>query len=335
MLCVLKETVVAAMQLFRGLHNLPKDYTGCVATIGNFDGVHLGHQAVIGQLAEKGSELNLPTVLITFEPQPMEYFRPDQAPARLTRFREKLQALRRFSIDQVLCLPFDPALAQMPAERFIQTVLVEGLGVQYLVLGDDFRFGKDRKGDFALLQAAGEQFGFEVVNMHTFAIDGDRVSSTRIRKALDCGDLATAERLLGRRYRMSGRVAHGAKLGRELGWPTANIDVHRHTTPLQGIFVVEVFGIPGEPLPGVASLGTRPTVDGKKTLLEVYLFDFDQDIYGQHLQVSFLHKLRDEAKFTTLEALKVQIAKDVDDARAYFEQGSVIDPMNEQEHSKH
>jgi riboflavin kinase/FMN adenylyltransferase len=307
------------MHFIRGLHNLPADESGCVATIGNFDGVHLGHQAVIGQLAEQGAELGLSTTLITFEPQPMEYFRPQQAPARLTRLREKVQVLRRFNVDRVLCLPFNRKLAQLSPQDFIKRVLVEGLSVRYLVVGDDFRFGKDRAGDFALLQKAGKQFGFSVVNMHTFEIDDERVSSTRIRYALNRGDLAEAERLLGRRYRMSGRVAHGEKLGRQLGYPTANIDVHRRVTPLQGIFVVEVFGIEGEPLPGVASLGTRPTIDGNNILLEVYLFDFDRDIYGKHLQVSFLHKLRDEVKFSTLDALKVQIAQDVENARTYFE----------------
>lgn len=307
------------MQLIRGIHNLRPSQRGCVATIGNFDGVHLGHQAVIGQLGEEAGRLNLPSVLITFEPQPLEYFRPEQAPARLTRLREKLEALRRFHIDRLLCLSFNRKLAQMPAEEFIRRVLVDGLGIKYLVVGDDFRFGKDRRGDFAMLQAAGREYGFAVVNMHTFAIDGERVSSTRIREAMERGDMAAAEQLLGRSYRMSGRVAHGEKLGRELGFPTANIHVHRKATPLQGIFVVEVFGIEGEPLPGVASLGTRPTVDGKKTILEVYLFDFDRDIYGKHLQVSFLFKLRDEVRYTTLDALKVQIGKDVEDAQRYFQ----------------
>lgn len=306
------------MRFIRGLHNLPADGSSCVATIGNFDGVHLGHQAVIGQLAETAADMGLPTTLITFEPQPLEYFRPQQTPARLTRLREKLQALRRFSVDRVLCLPFNRKLAQMPAKDFIQAVLVDGLKVRYLVVGDDFRFGKDRHGDFAMLQQAGKQFGFQVVNMHTFAIDEQRVSSSRIRDALSAGDLAEAERLLGRPYRMSGRVAHGEKLGRQLGYPTANIHIHRKATPLQGIFVVEVFGLEGEPLPGVASLGTRPTLDGKKVVLEVYLFDFDQDIYGKHLQVSFLHKLRDEVKYATLEALTKQIEQDVRDARGYF-----------------
>jgi len=307
------------MQFIRGIQNLDLDHPGCVATIGNFDGIHLGHQAVIGQLAEEAADLALPSVLISFEPTPMEYFQPDKSPARLTRLREKLQVLRRFSIDKVLSLAFNKKLAQMPAEVFIKEILVDRLKVKYLVVGDDFRFGKNRQGDFAMLQQAGEQFGFQVVNMHTFTIEGERVSSTRIRKALAAGDLAAAERLLGRAYRMTGRVAHGEKLGRQLGFPTANIDLHRKATPLQGIFVVEVFGLEGEPLPGVASLGTRPTVNGKKILLEVFIFDFDQDIYGKHLQVSFLHKLRDEVKYTTLDALKVQIQKDVDNAKHYFE----------------
>ena len=319
------------MQLIRGVHNLRPEHRGCVATIGNFDGVHLGHQAVIGQLGEEAGRLHLPSVLICFEPQPMEYFRPQQAPARLTRMREKLEALRRFHIDRLLLLPFNRKLAQMPAEEFIQRVLVAGLGVKYLVVGDDFRFGKGRVGDFAMLQAAGREHGFAVVNMHTFLIEGERVSSTRVRAALNQGDLAQAEKLLGRSYRMSGRVAHGKKLGRELGFPTANIHVHRKATPLQGIFVVEVFGIDGEPLPGVASLGTRPTVDGKTTILEVYLFDFNRDIYGEHLQVSFLHKLRDEVRYTTLDALKVQIAKDVENAQAYFQHRQGYSPARQQQ----
>ena len=308
------------MELIRGLHNLRPPHHGCVATIGNFDGVHLGHQAVIGQLAEAAAELNLPATLITFEPQPMEYFAPGRCPPRLTRFREKVNALRRFAVDRLLCLLFDDTLANLPAQQFVQQVLVEGLGVRYLAVGDDFRFGKGREGDFDLLVVSGKQHGFEVVNMHTFAIDGERVSSTRVRTALQAGDMAGAERLLGRPYRMSGRVAHGDKLGRELGWPTANIHLHRKATPLEGIFAVEVFGVAGEPLPGVASIGNRPTVDGTRTILEVYLLDFDRDIYGAHLQVSFLHKFRDQVRFDSLDALKEQIAQDVDDTRAYFAQ---------------
>ena len=306
------------MELIRGLHNLQPKHRGCVATIGNFDGVHLGHQAVLGQLAEKSDELCLPATVITFEPQPQEYFAPDKAPSRLTKFREKLQALRRFSVNQLLSLSFNHRLAEMGADEFIRRILVDGLGVRYLVVGDDFRFGHGRTGDFAALQAAGEQHGFEVVHMHTFEVDGERVSSTRIRQAMSSGDMQSATRLLGRDYRMSGRVAHGEKLGRELGFPTANIHLHRKVSPLQGIFVVEVFGIAGEPLQGVASIGTRPTVDGKRVILEVFIFDFDQEIYGKYLQVSFLHKLRDELRFDSLEELKVHIQQDVDAAQAFF-----------------
>ena len=306
------------MELIRGLHNIRERHHGCVATIGNYDGIHLGHQAVIGQLADEAAKLGLPSVVVTFEPQPMEYFLPDKVPARLTRFREKIEALRRFAVDRVLCLEFNETLAAMEADEFIQRILVDGLGIRYLVVGDDFRFGKDRAGNFQTLVAAGERHGFQVVNMHTFAIEGERVSSTRIRQAMQQGDLQLAEQLLGRDYRMSGRVVHGEKLGRQLGYPTANIFLHRKASPLQGIFVVEVFGLDGEPLPGVASLGTRPTVNGKRVLLEVYLLDFNRDIYGKHIQVSFIHKIRDELKFDSLEALKDKIAEDVQQTREFF-----------------
>ncbi len=307
------------MELIRGLHNMRPSHHGCVATIGNFDGVHLGHQAVIGQLAEKADAVGLPAAVITFEPQPREYFLPQFAPPRLTRFREKIEALRRYAVRRVLCLAFNRKLAEMSAEEFIRRILVDGLGVKYLVVGDDFRFGRDREGTFKHLQAAGEQYGFQVVNMHTFSVEGERVSSTRVRLALEQGQLDEAVRLLGRDFRMSGRVAHGEKLGRKLGFPTANIFLHRKAAPLQGIFVVEVYGLDKEPWPGVASLGTRPTVDGTRTILEVHLFDFDEQIYGRHIQVSFLHKLRDEEKYDSLTALKAQIQKDVDAAQAYFE----------------
>ncbi len=306
------------MELIRGLQNIRSNHHGCVATIGNFDGVHLGHQAVLGQLAEKAAELCLPTVLITFEPQPMEYFIPDKVPARLTRFREKMLALQRYSVDRVCCLSFNDKLANLTAQDFIEQILVNKLGVKYLVVGDDFRFGLNRSGTFAMLVEAGKKYGFQVVSMHTFEIDAERVSSTRIRKALEKGNMGTAEKLLGRRYRMSGRVAHGEKLGRELGFPTANIHLHRHASPLQGIFVVEIFGLDDEPLQGVASVGTRPTVNETKALLEVFLLDFNQDIYGRHIQVSFLKKLRDEEKFDSLDELIKQIQQDVEQAQAYF-----------------
>lgn len=308
-------------KIIRGLHNLPAETAGCVATIGNFDGVHLGHQAVLNQLAMKADVLGLPAVVITFEPQPFEYFVPEKAPARLSRFREKVEALRSYSIQQICVLHFDAKLANMRAEEFIHQLLVDGLGVRYLVVGDDFRFGKDRQGDFAMLQQAGRENGFQVVNMHTFAIDDTRVSSTRIRNALQQGNLRFAEKLLGRPYRMSGRVAHGDKRGRELGYPTANIYLHRHKVPLRGVYAVQLFGIDEEPVDGVANIGVRPTFSGSdRALLEVHLFDFQRDIYGAHVQVVFLKKLRDEQKFNDLDALVNQIDKDAAAARHFFAQ---------------
>ncbi|NOX10054.1 MAG: bifunctional riboflavin kinase/FAD synthetase [Gammaproteobacteria bacterium] len=306
------------MQLIRGLHNLRPEHRGCAATIGNFDGVHLGHQAVLGQISERAEMLGLPTVVITFEPQPNEFFRPQSAPPRLTRFREKLVALRRYSVDRVCCLNFDQTFANLTAEQFVKQVLVDGLDVRYLVVGDDFHFGKGREGDFAFLQEAGECYGFSVVNMHTFAIDGERVSSTRIRQALAEGDMKTAEKMLGRPYRMCGRVAHGNKRGRMIGFPTANIFLHRKVSPVQGVFAVEMFGLEREPIQGVANIGTRPTVDGSKALLEIHLFDFNADIYGRYIQVDFSYKLRDEVRFDSFEDLRQQIDIDAEQARQFF-----------------
>lgn len=308
------------MELIRGIHNLRPRHRGCVATIGNFDGVHLGHQAVLGQLAEKAGELGLPAVVITFEPQPQEYFSHGDIPPRLTRFREKLRALRRFAVDRVLSLQFNQALAELSADEFIQQVLLDGLDIRYLVVGDDFRFGKGRGGDFAMLQQVGVAHGFEVVNMHTFSQAGDRVSSTRIREALLRGELVAAEQMLGRPYRMCGRVAHGNKLGRTIGFPTANIFLHRKKTPVDGVFAVEMFGIEGEPVAGVANVGTRPTVDetGTRSLLEVHLFDFADDIYGRYVHVDFLHRIREERRFDSFDALKAQILNDAAEARAFF-----------------
>ena len=306
-------------RIIRGFHNLPTASQGCVATIGNFDGVHLGHQSVLTQLAMKGDTLGLPAVVITFEPQANEFFSPEKAPARLSRFREKVEALRCYSIEQLCVLRFNQKLAQMTAQDFIQRLLVDGLNVRYLVVGDDFRFGKDRRGDFALLQQAGQKFGFQVVNMHTFSVDQIRVSSTRIRQALQAGDLMLAEKLLGRPFRMSGRVAHGDKRGRTMGFPTANIHLHRCKVPLSGVYAVQLFGIEGEPIKGVANVGVRPTVTGdNKALLEVHLFDFDRDIYGEHVQVHFWHKLRDEQKFSDLTELVSQIQQDCQQAKKYF-----------------
>ncbi len=306
------------MELVRGLHNLRPRHRGCAATIGNFDGVHLGHQSVLGQLAERATELQVPVTVVTFEPQPREYFSPQTAPPRLTRFREKVEALRRFGVDRVVSVRFDSRIAEMTPEAFIRQILLDGLGVKYLVVGDDFRFGRDRAGTFAMLQQAGDEHDFPVVNMHTFDIKGARVSSTRIRDALASGDLAAAEALLGRQFRMSGRVAHGDKRGRQIGFPTANIHLHRAATPVSGVFAVEMFGLPHEPVPGIANVGTRPTVDGTRTLLEVNLFNFSGNIYGCHVQVEFLKKIREERRFASFELLKEQIEQDVVKARVYF-----------------
>lgn len=308
------------MELIRGAHNLRHRHRGTVATIGNFDGVHLGHQAVLGQLAEKGAELGLPTTVISFEPLPQEYFLGERAPARLQRFRDKLLAMRRYSIDRMLCLRFDARLASMTPDAFIRELLLDRLGVRYLVVGDDFRFGHGRSGNFATLQAAGMAHGFDVAHMHSFHIDGHRVSSTRIRMALAAGQMDETEKLLGRPYRLNGRVRHGDKRGHVLGFPTANLRMGPRPMAVKGVFAVEVFGPPGEPIRGVANAGTRPTVAGLDNRLEVHLLDFSGSLYGMHLHVDLLHRLRDEQRFESLDMLKAQIARDVDQARSFFQQ---------------
>ena len=307
------------MQIVRGLHNLRPEHRGCVATIGNFDGVHLGHQAVFRHLREKGAELGLPTTVITFEPQPQEYFAPRAAPARLTRMREKLGALRDAGIDRVVILEFGPKLAALTADGFVRELLVQGLGVRYLFVGDDFRFGQGRTGDIGLLRQAGRAHGFGVEDINTFLVGDERVSSTRIREALAGGDLEGAAHYLGRPYRICGRVSHGEKRGRVIGFPTANIDLHRRVSPLQGVYAVLVYGLGNEALPAVANIGVRPTVAGEgRTLLEVHLFDFSGTIYGKHIEVEFCRKLRSEQRFDSFEDLKQQIQRDVESARKFF-----------------
>ncbi|MGI8739802.1 MAG: bifunctional riboflavin kinase/FAD synthetase [Gammaproteobacteria bacterium] len=306
------------MELIRGLYNLRAAPGGCVATIGNFDGVHLGHQAVLTKLAARAADGQLPSVTIIFEPLPREFLHPPSAPARLTRLREKLMVLREHGIDSVLCLRFDAALAAMTATEFIDRILIQGLGIRYLVLGDDFHFGKNREGNFDTLRAAGSAYGFEVASMPTFQVEGERVSSTRIRQALKRGDMRTAEALLGRHYCLCGRVRRGDALGRTLGFPTANLALGWPLPPVHGIYAVDVFGLEREPLPGAASIGSRPAVNGTEYRLEVYLLDFNEDIYGRHLRVELLRKIRDEAHFDSLDALKTQIASDVAATRQFF-----------------
>lgn len=311
------------MRVFRGLHNLDPGHRGCVATIGNFDGVHLGHRAVFVRLLEKGAALALPATVITFEPQALEYFAPQAAPARLTRLREKLAALADCGIEQVLLLRFGPKLARLGAREFVQRLLVEALGVRHLLVGDDFRFGRGREGDFGLLREMGGEHGFAVEDLHTVNHGGERVSSTRIREALARGDLELARHLLGRPYRICGRVGHGDKRGRTIGYPTANVNLHRRVSPLRGVYAVMVGGVADRPWPGVANVGTRPTVPwegrlGGLYLLEVHLFDFAGDLYGRHLEVEFRLKLRDEKRFGSFDELETQIARDSVAARAYL-----------------
>lgn len=303
------------MEVIRDRSNLKPEHRGSAATIGNFDGVHIGHQAILSELRKQALMRGVPAVVVTFEPTPREYFSPETAPPRLTDFREKCEMLDYHGMDRMLVLRFDAELAALPAERFIDEILVEGLGIEYLVVGDDFRFGKDRAGDFAMLRDAGEKAGFEVAATPTQTCEGERVSSTRVREALANGDLSLAQALLGRRYRMSGIVARGDRIGRQLGYPTANLKRAEGRLPLNGVFLVRVYGLDDEAMYGMASAGTRPTVNGKHDLVEVYLFDFDRDIYGEHIEIEFLDKLREEEKFPDLDALREQIRLDVNEGR--------------------
>ncbi len=311
------------MQLVRGLHNLRPRHRGCVATIGNFDGVHRGHQAILARLRERAQELGVPSCVVIFEPQPREFFAPETAPARLARLprlarlRDKLQLLAAEGVDRVLCLAFNQRLSKLGAAEFVDTILVEGLGVQHLEVGDDFRFGCDRAGDFDFLLQAGKG-GFTVEAAQTVELDGLRVSSTQVRNALAAADFPLAERLLGRPFRIAGRVLHGQKLARQLGTPTANVQLKRRRVPLTGVYLVSV-EIDGQPWPGVANIGVG---DGNAHL-EVHLLDFAGDLYNRRLTVVFHHKLRDEQRFASLEALKTAINADVAAARAHW-QGSPL-----------
>lgn len=305
------------MELIRGVHNLRERHRGCVATIGNFDGVHLGHRAILRQVADKAKQLGVPSTVMVFEPQPREFFAPETAPARLMTFREKCEVLAEMGVDRVLCVNFNAQFCHQSAQQFCDRVLIHGLGVQHLVVGDDFRFGNDRSGDFAFLQKVGDANGFSVENTHTFEWHGARVSSTRVRECLEQSDFKSASVMLCKSYFMSGRIVHGQKLGRTIGVPTANVLPKRVRTPVSGVFAVEVRGL-GDVLQGVANLGTRPTVGGDRVRLEVHLLDYDQDIYGKYIQVMFRHKIRDEQKFDGLDALKAAIQKDIETAHTFF-----------------
>ena len=292
-----------------------------MATIGNFDGVHLGHQAVFKALRVRALEYGLPSLVITFEPQPLEYFRPQQAPARLTRVREKLHLIRAAHIDRVLLLRFDQDLAMMPAQNFIREILVDALGIRHLYVGDDFRFGRQRMGDFGLLNAEGGRHGFAVESLPTVSDTCGRISSTRIREALASGDLQTARCCLGRDFSISGRVEHGHKRGRTIGFPTMNVGLARRASPLRGVYAVQVDGLETGPVNGVANIGNRPTLQGDdRFLLEVHLFDFDRLVYGEQVTVRFLQRIRDEKKFESFDELRSQILRDATMARELLAQ---------------
>ncbi|RUO77047.1 bifunctional riboflavin kinase/FAD synthetase [Idiomarina seosinensis] len=343
------------MELIRGTHNLRAKHfgedTGCVLTIGNFDGVHLGHQAVLQQVRSKAEELGVPSAVMTFEPQPQELFQPEKAPARLTNWREKYLALKSQQLDHHIVIEFNKKFASQPAREFIEKILVDKLAVKFLVVGDDFRFGYKREGDFELLQKAGKELGFEVVDTRSYRQQQQRVSSTAIREALDDGDFDSAEQMLGRPYRMAGKVVHGRKNGRTIGFPTANVPLKRLKSPLHGVFAVKVFlengvtdGKQSEPsnslgeaeksrpeeansrhgkavtYHGVANLGTRPTLNGDEVQLEVHLFDFSGNLYGQQMTVTPVAKLRAEQRFASLDHLKQQIEQDAARAKQLLAQ---------------
>lgn len=305
------------MLVYRGFSRVAPGAT--VLTIGNFDGVHLGHRALLQRLRATAASQNLLPAALTFEPHPREFFAPETAPARLSTLREKLEMLAEEGIAVAYVCHFNSGFAMLSAEEFIERVLVGSARVRHLIVGDDFCFGAGRRGNFALLREAGKHYGFQVDAIDGVIVECERASSSAVRDALAEGRLDYAARLLGRPYSIDGRVVHGDKMGRQLGFATANIRIKHDKPPLTGVFVVEVLGLSDKPIRGVANLGFRPTAAAvARPLLEVHLFDFSAEIYGKHINVRFLHKLRSEMKFPGLEALRAQIAADVSEARKYF-----------------
>ena len=314
------------MQLIRGIDHLNGDHQPSVVSIGNYDGVHRGHQHVIETLLRKSDELNAPAAVVTFEPLAKEFFNPDSV-IRLTSVEERAQLLFSLGVERVLCIDFTKEFAAYSPNKFVQDVLLNGLGAKYVCVGDDFRFGKNRSGDFAFLQDAGKQYGFDVTAHDTFTLQGQRVSSGRVRDALVASDFGLAEQLLGRPYAVQGVVEKGQQIGRTINFPTANIVLPDALLAVNGVYAVSVelaqvngtsHSSTARRLQGVANVGTRPTVDGSEKRLEVHLFDFDEDIYGQTMNVLFHEKIRDEQKFASVDELKQQIGRDAQQAAAYF-----------------
>ncbi len=317
------------MQVFRGFHHGALA-PACALTIGNFDGVHRGHQAMLALLRNEAQHRGLPSTVLTFEPHPRDYFarmagKPELAPARIATLRDKLSELERCGVDQVVILPFDQKFASLTPAAFIDDVLVQGLNAKYVLVGDDFCFGAKRAGDYKLLDAAGNEKGFDVARMLSYEVHGLRVSSSVVRDSLTAGDMARVKSLLGRPYSISGHVVHGAKLGRSLDCRTLNVRFGHEKPATTGIFVVRTHGLSGEPIEGVASLGVRPTVEeAGRVLLEVHCFDWPASLgvdggYGKIVRVDLLHKLRDEARYDGLDALQAAIHKDIADAKAFFQ----------------
>ena len=298
------------MILIRDEINMRSEFFGCVATIGNFDGVHLGHKDLIDRLARLSVQYNLPTTVILFEPQPAEFFLKDDLPNRLTRLREKLRLLESYGVDRVLVLKFGTRLAEYSASEFIENILINKLGIKALVVGDDFRFGKGRKGDYRLLLEFSKSRGFFLERAFPFNIDGERVSSTLVRNYLRSGDIENAEKILGHPYFIVGRVVQGYKRGRKWGFPTANINLERFRTPLSGILAARVSGLSKNKLNAVAYIGSRPIIDDPRFVLEVHIFDFNEDCYGEHIKVEFVQRIRGDLHFDGFEEMAKQIEKD-------------------------
>ena len=306
------------MRLVRHINDLPfqRLQQGSVVTIGSYDGLHVGHEQLLRRVKTAAAAQGLPSVIMSFEPTPKEFFSTDSPPARLMRFREKFEALAAHGIDIFYCPRFDQSMRNIAADAFIRRILIHGLGAKKIVVGDDFRFARKREGELQHLQRAQVALGYEIEQVSSIIVDGIRVSSTAIRESLWSGDLQRATALLGRPYGMSGKIVMGDKIGRTLGFPTANVDLRRRQSPVMGIFAVRVRGLAGGPKDAVASVGTRPTFAGTKPLLEVHLFDFDQDIYGKYIHVDFIERLRGEVKFDDVADLVAQMHRDADNAKS-------------------
>ena len=316
------------MNVFRGSTPFSAG-PACALTIGNFDGVHRGHRALLDQLVAGARERGLVSSVLTFEPHPKEFFSPEQAPARILNLRDKLSALAGIGIDRVVVEHFNSAFARLSPEEFVSEIIVKRLNTKWILIGDDFCYGAKRAGNFASLKAAGGKFGFEVSSIQTILEDDERISSSALRSALSKGNMKQAEKLLGRPYGISGHVIHGQQLGRKLGFPTLNLAVanhlHHRKPATTGIFIAQVLGLSEKPLPAVASLGVRPTVEDEgRVLLETHIFDFEQDVYGKIITVELLEKIRDEAKYDDLDTLTNAIAQDAKQARNYFQKKSYV-----------